>query len=172
MVMPKSKQQEIVQFSPQKLLAGFEHGGIIFWIIVAVVIHIVFIGATSLGYIRDTWVDPEGAKKRKEQAALIMQQKEAAKTAAKEVATAAATEPAAAPKPAAAGEGGTAAAPAGTAGENATAATAGTGGSDDKAKMDAIKNTPMGKTLTDTAKPSEIPKQPDLGIPLDDTNKP
>ena len=52
-----------------RLLSAFAGKRIAFWTIVAVAIHVVVIGVTSLTYIRDTYIDPEGAVERKAAAA-------------------------------------------------------------------------------------------------------
>jgi len=52
-----------------RLLSAFAGKRIAFWTIVAVAIHVVVIGVTSLTYIRDTYIDPEGAVERKATAA-------------------------------------------------------------------------------------------------------
>jgi hypothetical protein len=48
-----------------RLLSNFAGKRIAFWTIVAIAIHVVVVGMTSLTYIRDTYVDPEGAVERK-----------------------------------------------------------------------------------------------------------
>jgi hypothetical protein len=48
-----------------RLLSDFAGKRIAFWTILAIAIHVVVIGMTSLTYIRDTYVDPEGAVERK-----------------------------------------------------------------------------------------------------------
>lgn len=53
------------QISPDDLLGGFSQGHLLRWFLAALVIHAVVIGGFSVGTIRD-WVDPEGAKARKE----------------------------------------------------------------------------------------------------------
>lgn len=153
----KNVAKEVVQYSPDKLLAVFARGNMVLWFIVAILLHTVFIGLTSVSYIRDTYIDPDSADKRRKEAALMAQQKETAKAeaaAAKaEAAAPAATEPA---KP-----------PAGGTESKAT------GASDDPEKklLDEKKDTPIVKAITETAKPSEIPKEPGIGISLEDTNK-
>lgn len=132
------------QASPDDLLASFSESHVVRWFLVALLIHAVVIGGMSMGTIRD-WVDPEGAKARKE----------AAVAAAK--ATAGPAEAAAAPaaeqeKPAAAAAGPGQAKPAA-----ATAA--------------ADAKTPIEKATTESAKPEEIPSAPDeLGLSIEDTN--
>jgi hypothetical protein len=52
-----------------RLLSDFMGRRIAFWTLVAIAIHVVVIGVTSLTYIRDTYIDPEGAVERKAAAA-------------------------------------------------------------------------------------------------------
>lgn len=52
-----------------RLLSAFAGKRIVFWTLVAIAIHVVVIGVTSLTYIRDTYIDPEGAVERKAAAA-------------------------------------------------------------------------------------------------------
>ena len=52
-----------------RLLSAFAGKRIVFWTLVAIAIHVVVVGVTSLTYIRDTYIDPEGAVERKVAAA-------------------------------------------------------------------------------------------------------
>lgn len=54
--------------SPDKLLTHFARTPIVRWLLVAIAAHAVVIAVTSLGYVRDRWIDPEGAKARQEAA--------------------------------------------------------------------------------------------------------
>jgi hypothetical protein len=76
------------QISPDDLLAGFSKSHLVRWFLAALLLHAIVIGGFSVGTVRD-WLDPEGAKARKE----------AAIAAAK-----AATAPAETPAPAAEGK--------------------------------------------------------------------
>jgi hypothetical protein len=58
--------------SPDRLLKVLSKGRMIFWGFVALVLHFVMMLATSSGYIRDNYVDPEGAAQRKKDAELAM----------------------------------------------------------------------------------------------------
>ena len=78
------------QISPDDLLGGFSQGHLLRWFLAALVIHAVVIGGFSVGTIRD-WVDPEGAKARKEAVAAAAR---AATTPAEVPAPQAATPPA------------------------------------------------------------------------------
>ena len=137
------------ELSPQKLLAGFSKGHIILWITVAAAVHVVVIGLLSVGYIRDRWIDPEGAVARK--AAAV-----AAQDALKKAAALAKTPPAVP-------------APTGTVAKTEPPAAAGKE-NPDEVPSDRT-NAPVLKRITDKAQPGEIPKQPgELGISLEDTN--
>jgi len=150
----QEKKQGTAYHSPDKLLSGFSKGRIVVWMLVAVAIHVVFIGVTSLGYIRDRWVDPDGAKLRKIAA-------EAALKAEQDAARKAAEPPAAATSVAAATN-----APLTNAVSTATSGTTA-----EEKLLEQRKNTPVGKRLTEAAKINELPAQPgDVGISIEDTN--
>ena len=130
---------------PDKLLTTFSKSPFWIWVIMSLVIHLSISAFISYGFIRDNYIDPEGAVARKA----------AALAAAK-------PEPPAAPKPVAPKP----APPAAVA--PTTVATTPTNLND--RLLEERKNTPVVKRITETAKPDEIPKQPtDLGISLDDT---
>jgi hypothetical protein len=140
-----------------------------FWIGVAVLIHVVVIGVTSLGYIRDRWIDPEGALRRKEVAAAAV---EAEKARLKPPAKAEPIQ----------------AAPAGMGSTNPTktvpsAAVVGAGVSpfpatnavgsvpgDEAAQLASRRNTTVVRRITEPAASNAIPTKPDLGISLEDTS--
>ena len=128
---------------PDKLLTTFSKSPFWIWVIMSLVIHLSISVFISYGYIRDHYLDPEGAVARKA----------AALAAAK-------PEPAPAPKPVVPTPAPPAPAP--------TAAATPTNSND--RLLEERKNTPVVQRITETAKPAEIPKQPgDLGISLDDT---
>jgi hypothetical protein len=149
---------------PDELLGVFSRTGMGKFLALAVVIHVALIGGTSVGYIRDR-LDPVGAAERRKQ-------EEAAHQAAQKQAGA---EPASAAAQTASTEG--------------TAVTQGSQGDAQQAKalqkdagdsavgteskiLEARKETPMVKRLTEVASPKELPKKPnDLGISIEDTNK-
>jgi len=148
----EERVQNAGAMSPLRLLGGFSKGRIVFWIVVAVGVHVVLIGLLSMGYIRDRWIDPEGAADRKAMAV-------AAQEALKKEAAAKAPRP---PAPAA-----VQAQPATT---NVAKATATSTGTPEQIAEDR-KNTPVVKRITEKAQPGEIPTQPnDLGISIGDTN--
>ncbi len=166
----EEKVQKAGAMSPQKLLIGFSRDRIIFWISVAVVAHIIFISALSLGYIRDTWIDPDGAAKRKADAVAAVEaakKAEAEKNAKPTVATGTVAKAAATGTVAQAGVAATGSVAATTGVVTADGNTTGT----TEQIMDERKNSPIVKKITEKATPDEIPKQPsDLGISIDDTN--
>jgi hypothetical protein len=55
------------QISPDDLLLGFSKSHLVRWFLAALVLHAIVIGGFSVGTVRD-WLDPEGAKVRKEAA--------------------------------------------------------------------------------------------------------
>ena len=128
---------------PDKLLTTFSKSPFWIWVIMSLVIHSSISVFISYGYIRDHYLDPEGAVTRKAAA----------------LAAAAKSEPPPAPKPVVPKPEPPAPAPVATASTNST-----------DRLLEERKNTPIVKRITETAKPDEIPKQPtDLGISLDDT---
>ena len=136
--MTENNNVNLLPYSTEKLLVNFTKSRFSLYLFVAVVIHVIFITLTSIGYINDRWIDPEGAARRKSelQAAQSNQMAAAAASAAPAVTGIVAA----------------------TAGSNAPAPAPRT-------------NTAIIKQITDTAKPSKIPKAPDdLGISIKDTN--
>jgi hypothetical protein len=130
----------------------------LFWVGISLVLHVILMVATSVGFINDTWIDPEGAAQRK-----------AAEAAAQKAAAAPATQPAPVATAPAAGK------TAGPAVGSTPAAS--TGATNDKPKSEADlvnerKDAPVVKKATEVTKPSEIPSAPDLGFGLDDVNTP
>jgi len=138
--------QDLQRLAPEKLTATFSRSRIFPCLLIAVAVHLVLLAATSVVYVRDTWIDPDGAARRK-----------ATKLAAKK-----AEEEAAAPSPKATAEtAGDAAPKTGTAAAKTTHET----------EMDKRKDAPVIKGITAKAKKDEIPKEPDgLGITIDETN--
>ena len=148
--------------APRELLKAFSGGRIIFWIAIAVLIHGVVIGGLSVGYIRDRWIDPEGAVVRKAAAAAAI---EALKQQAE-----ARNHPPVAPKTATTN---TAA--------HAVAATTNTAPAASTTTVAVIgsvaipadrANSPVVKRLTEQVPTNAIPRQPaELGISIEDTNR-
>ncbi|MEI8351314.1 MAG: hypothetical protein WCG36_03275 [bacterium] len=154
----KLENPEINAVSPEQLLVVFSRGRILLWMGVAVLIHVGVIGVTSVGYIRDHWIDPEGAKARKETVAAALEAEKARMAPAVRPAPPAASAVAATNSPASV--------PAPAAATNAPGATAG----DEAAQLAARRGTKVVKRITEAASSNEIPQKPDLGILLEDTN--
>jgi len=154
--------------APRQLLAAFGGGNIVFWIAVAVLIHVTLIGGLSVGYIRDRWIDPEGAKERKQVAEAAIKAETDRETAAERRRMAGTNAVVTA---------GTNAAPAGT---NATVAVTNTapggieGGLDTPSDAELMRqrsNTRVVSNITAKAASNEIPRDPDtLGISINEIN--
>ena len=143
---------DLQRLAPEKLTVIFSRSKILLGLGIAVMLHLVLMAATSVTYVRDTWVDPEGAARRK--AERLAAKEAVAKGARAAPATARATEP-------------TPSTAAGTA--PATGASAGK--TPDELEMDRRKGSAVIKQITDKPKKGEIPKNPDdLGIGIDETN--
>lgn len=140
---------DIQGLSPRKLLENFTASRFVLWTVAAVAIHVVVIGGLSAGYIRDTWIDPEGAAQRK---------------AAAEAAAKAEVEKSTKPAPSAPA---TNVAPAAV----TTAPTAVVNPTNTEAGLiEQRKDTPVIKAITSVAPTNDIPKQPDdIGISIEDT---
>ena len=136
--------QERMQYTPARLLTGFTKTRIVVWIAVAVALHALLIGMTSLGYIRDKLAPEQAAARKAAAAAAAAEKTRPPKAAAKVPAAPGPTNVAAVAKAAPAGE---------------------------EAIPEERKNAPVVKRITEAAKGAELPKQPgDLGISVDDTN--
>ena len=172
---------ELNEVSPEQLLVVFSRGRIVLWATVAILIHVVVIGVTSVGYIRDRWIDPEGAKVRKEAAAAALA---AEKAKAKPVA-AVATGTNAAVVAGAATNGirggatgavatatatGTGAVAAATGAVATAVATTNAASNDENGMLESRRDTAVVKRITDKASSNDIPRKPDLGISLEETN--
>lgn len=141
---------DIQGLSPRKLLENFTASRFVLWTVAAVAIHVVVIGGLSAGYIRDTWIDPEGAALRK--AAAEAAAKAEAEKSVKPAPTAPATNvaPVTVPPP-------------------PTAAVASPTNAE-ASLIEKRKDTPVVKAITAVAPTNEIPKQPDdIGISIEDT---
>jgi outer membrane biosynthesis protein TonB len=149
--MMATEPEGVDRMSPETLVAGFSRSKILLCLLIAVGAHIFVISATSVPYIRDRWIDPEGAARRKEE-------REKAKRAEEEKAEATSEEAEPTTK---------------TPAEAGKAPTTATAAADKKGKEDdSRKKAPVLKEITELPKKSEIPKQPDdLGISIEETNK-
>lgn len=126
------------RYDPDKLMTVFVRTRVLRWLGVSVAMHLVLVLLTSFGYIRDRWIDPEGAVVRA-----------ARRAAALDAQPAAPATPPAAPETVAQGS-----PPSGT------------------ALMEARKDTPVMQRITETARPEDIPRQPDdLGLSIEDTRR-
>lgn len=63
--MTEKDDQTLRPYSTDKLLVNFTQSRFSLYLVAAVVIHVVFIAITSVGYINERWIDPEGAARRK-----------------------------------------------------------------------------------------------------------
>jgi len=141
------ERPEIERYAPDKLLLGFSKTRVAQCFAIAIAIHLVAAAATSVGYIRDHWIDPEGAAQRR------ARQLEARKSDELK-APASAPERPAPPRPDT---------------PQPDSLKAKDGASPDE---EARKKSPVMKEITDLPKKGEIPKQPDdLGLSIDETNK-
>jgi hypothetical protein len=84
------------QYVPEKLLGIFKNASFTLALIISLAIHLMAVGGTSVGYITDRWINPEGAKQRKLEAHARLQSAEASNLVSK--ATAATNAPLAAVK--------------------------------------------------------------------------
>lgn len=135
------------------LLSEFAGKRIVFWVLVAVAVHLLIILGTSLTFVRDRWIDPEGAKQRAAMAQAEQKQAELAAAAAAAPAMASLTNAAAVVGDV---DGSTPVAPS---------------GSTEEIPADRA-DTPVAKRITEVATPEEMPALggDDLGISLEDTS--
>jgi hypothetical protein len=149
--------EDYSRLSPDVLLQVFLRKRLALWFLVATGIHVVALLLTSGGYIRDKWVDPDGAAARKA----------AAEAAEKGVSPAAGTNESAAATGKVAAVSAT-----GVAETNEAAATAGAAKPlriEGETIPNSATNSAIVRKITEAAKPEEIPDRPDLGINLEDT---
>lgn len=143
--------EDIQKLAPQKLMGDFSKNRILLCIAVAVVVHVVIIGATSVNYIYYEWINPEAGKERAER---LKQEKEAAQEANNKGAPTVQS-------PAASG----------TNASQKASAKEGEDSEEHKALMDKHKASAVVKRITEKPKPEEIPKEPDnLSISIEGTN--
>jgi len=148
---------EIQKLSPHACILGFSQTRIWRYLIVAIVVHAIVIPLTSVGYIYHK-VNPKAAEEAK---AKREQERQAA--AEQEQAATLDTGGAATEKP-------EAKTPTGGEGDAVVSGSAETATDREKALLEKHKDAPVIQRITETAKPDEIPKEPDgLGISIDDT---
>ena len=135
---------------PENLLHGFSQTRLGFWIIVAFVVHLALVAGTSVPYLYDTWIDPEGAEERRaateedeegEEAEAVREAIEEGAEGREEETPEEVEEPVEEPTEEAAGE-------------------------------PEEEQTPVERRVEEAAEPDEIPRDPDdLGISLEETNR-
>ena len=143
--------------SPEALLTVFSKGKIVMWMAVAVLLHVLVIGSLSVDFIRDHYLFPEEARKRKE--ALELARKKLLEAPPKP--EPAATNAAPAVTNVVVTETGTVAAAAASTNRALTA---------EEKLLEAHKDAPVVKEITATATTNEMPKLQDaLGVSIEDT---
>lgn len=144
--MASNLSQNLSAASRRKMISDMSNRQTIVWVLVAFAVHVVLIGATSLGYIRDRWIDPVGGAARAQAADAAEAQKLAADSATPTASQAPVTPPAQ------------------TTQADATSA-------DEKKILEQRKDNPEVKKVTEAAKPGDIPKNPTHhGFELDDSS--
>jgi len=129
---------DVQKLSPEKLMTGFSKSHIALGLIVAIGLHVAILAATSMGYIRDTWIDPVGAEQRRIAKAEAAEAAKVAERRARDAERAATTRPAGEPK---------------------------RNGDD---PPDKVKSSPIYRATTQRAGPDETPADPgDLKVPLE-----
>jgi hypothetical protein len=124
----------------KRMVGDLTSGRTLMWVGVALVIHLVLIGATSVGYIRDKWIDPAGAQARRDA-------ENAGKAGANAVSPA--TQP--------------------TNASPTSRPTAVSSDAAEQRLLEQRKDSKVVKDITEPAKPSEIPKEPSRsGFDLDE----
>lgn len=137
----------IDKLSPDDLMSGFSRSSLLLGLVLSAAVHIVLVAGTSWPYIRDTYVDPEGARQRAAQ--LQAQRLEAQAKADKAAHPAPASQPAPATAP-------VPAPPAAVAPES----------------NPNYDNSPMKQRLEAVAPPEELPLQPSLDLGLEPARTP
>lgn len=135
---------DVENLSPYRLLSNFSKNRVVPCIVLALVIHLLVIGASSANYIYHTWIDPaakpEDSAKAEQAGESPDRQPEAKTPDAEEAAKAAGADKAGDPSKS----------PATAEGQDA----------------------PVVQRITETPKPGETPADPDdIGISLEDTNR-
>ncbi len=131
---PPSERQSIEELNPDELVTGFSRSRVTRYVLIALAAHVVVLLLTSITYVRDTWIDPEGAAARKALAAQQDDEDDAGPTE---------TQPAAGAQP--------------TTGASSDVVS---GGQPTTAQMESD----VYKSVTDTAEEDEIPDAPLLNL--------
>ncbi len=145
--------ERLQKLSPDALLQGFSRTPMARYVTIAVAAHLVLVGLTSFAFIRDTWIDPEGARARQEALLAEQEAERAARIAA--AAGEATTEDDAPADAAAPGEEAPEAAPAATR----------RGPLDEEALYEERRDTDVIRQLEEVADPADIPDLPDSDLP-------
>lgn len=147
-----TKEKTATTQNLDQLLTGFAGNRIVFWVLVAIAVHVVVILGTSLTFMRD-WIDPDGAKERAAIAQAEQKQAERAEAAAAAPPLDSLTNAAAVVRDV---DGGNGAKPS---------------GSTEAIPADRA-DAPVVKRITEVAKPEDMPALggADLGISLEDTS--
>jgi len=139
---------DVQDLSPYKLMANFSTSRIVPCLVLALVLHVVVIGGTSIDYIDRTFINPQAATQEETAAAEPGEGKQPAK---------AAPDGGAEKKPAGQQDAGP--------GKKPTESR--------EALLERHQDKPVIKEITEAADPEEIPDEPDgLGITIEDTNNP
>ena len=144
--MPEN-EDDLQRLSPDGLMTMFSRSHIALCLVIAIGLHVAVIASTSMPYIRDRWIDPEGAALRRIARQRELEKRRAAQRAARRgtATQASATRPATTAK--------AAASPARRA---------------EQAVPPRARNSRMYKATTQKAAPGEIPKLPEeLTVPLE-----
>ncbi len=141
------EQEDLDRLAPEKLVTGYSRSNMALALILAIMLHVVVIGATSIEYIDRTWVRPEyyqaiqAAKEKAEAERLAREAEERRKrreAATQKAATQAATQKATTQK-------------------------------DQMTERDrVIQGSEMHRKVTGQADPNDLPTQPDVVPDLDD----
>lgn len=133
------------QPKPERLLHQFSRTRLDGWLAVALIIHVALLGATSVPYIWDTWIDPTGAAERR--AATTSSEEDEQETVRQAIEESSPT--ATTPSPTEARE-----------------------SREDVETAPEPPESPVEQRVRDAASPEEIPRDPDdLGISLEETNR-
>ena len=138
----------------KRMVAEMSNGRTFFWVGVALVVHLVIMAATSVPWMREHWF---GGKPPAETAAADEGKAPAPATPSADSSNPATPTPAAPTTPVA---------------DRTSAAPLPSGVSDDDKKLAERQNSPIVKSVTESDKPSELPKGPrHNGFDIDDSPK-
>ncbi len=165
--------------APDQLVTNFSHSRLYLGLFLALVIHAVVIGGTSVQYVMDTWIDPEAAIAREEARKDEEKQKQLADKKAREAdAKADAEAKAKAEGKKGPEKGGSDKPGPGKAGssndydpDDLLGEKAARRAPKDEGNIPKwVEETPVGKRVTEKASPDEIPTDPEMDPLMDETN--